>query len=366
MVLVVVVVLAAAAWAVVHVVANRAFDEAASAVAAAALDAGDATVSLRALTDDVAGSVHVAGVIVETSSTAEDLVDANARAELADAATASAALVDKAASTLQDSVRAEETPKPLWTWDLLTVAPRLTGNASGLGEYAKALASAQDAVEDADAALLDAARDLYASVPPLAAALEKANVSARAFVLLDLRYAAAAAAEQTGLGTGAANAFTTYAAMAANLKHSQQVELAEKAGPLLATRLEIEAFARSIAGGVVLDFDWAPIVAGVGGSDGIGGTATWAVVRGGFSTITLSNSVAETWPSADARALVAHEVGHAITSKCSEMFDSANADANEAWATAWAISMGHTATGNGVQAYGYPPQSLIDKAATCR
>lgn len=356
----------AAVWAAVHVVADRAFDEAASAVTVAALTNRDATDSLRALVDDASGAVKVSGVIVDASSSAEDLVDASARAALSDAAAASAGVVDEAASTLRDSVAAGDTRKPLWTWDLLTAAPRLTANAAELGEYTDSLGTAQDAVEDASATLLDAAQDLYASVPPKAAALEAANVSARAFVLLDLREAAAAAAGQTGLGTGAATAFTTYAAKAANLTHSQQVELAEKAGPLLATRLEIEEFARSIAGGVVLDFDWAPIVAGVGGSDGMGGTATWAVVRGGFSTITLSDSVAENWPSADARALVAHEVGHAITSKCSDMFDSADADANEAWATAWAISMGHTAIGNGIQAYGYPPQALIEKAATCR
>ena len=96
------------------------------------------------------------------------------------------------------------------------------------------------------------------------------------------------------------------------------------------------------------------------------GTATWNTIRGGFSTITLSNSVAENWPSADARALVAHEVGHSITSKCSDLFDSADQAANEEWATAWAIGMGHTAEGNGVQAYGYPSQDMIDRAMACR
>ena len=64
-------------------------------------------------------------------------------------------------------------------------------------------------------------------------------------------------------------------------RHIQQTqqELAEKAGPLLATRLEIEAYARSISGGVLLDFDWAPFVAGTGGDAGIGGTATWGASR---------------------------------------------------------------------------------------
>ena len=103
-----------------------------------------------------------------------------------------------------------------------------------------------------------------------------------------------------------------------------------------------------------------------GGSSGIGGLATWNSGRGGFSTITLSDSVAEWWPNADSRALVAHEVGHAISAKCHDKFDWENQAANEEWATAWAISMGHTALGNGVEAYGYPSQAMIDIAATCR
>jgi hypothetical protein len=55
-----------------------------------------------------------------------------------------------------------------------------------------------------------------------------------------------------------------------------------------------------------------------------------------------------------------------MAAKCGTLFDSGNRASNEAWATAWAISMGHTAEGNGVQSYGYPPQELIDIAATCR
>jgi hypothetical protein len=356
----------AAVWTAVHVGANTAFDDAASAFAVQVRDSEEATAALRAAADDAAGTADVAGVVGEASSTAEDLVDATARAGLAAAAAASTEVVGAAESTLESAPRVEAIEKPVWTWDLLNAAPRMTADAASLGRYADELGTAQVAVEAAEGTLLDAARQLYASVPSLAAALEQENVSARAIVLLDLRDAAEAAAAQTGLGTGAANAFTTYAAAAANLKQSAQAELAEKAGPLFSTRLEVEQYARSIAGGVVLDFDWAPIVAGVGGADGMGGTATWATARGGFSTITLSHSVAENWASADAMALVAHEVGHAITSKCSTLFDSDSAPANEAWATAWAISMGHTALGNGVQAYGYPPQSLIDIAATCR
>ncbi len=84
------------------------------------------------------------------------------------------------------------------------------------------------------------------------------------------------------------------------------------------------------------------------------------------ATITLSDSVAAFWPSALSQALVAHEVGHAVSVRCGDRFDASTRAANEAWATAWAISRGFTGDGNGVSIYGSPPQELIDAAATCR
>jgi hypothetical protein len=360
------VVLIAAAWGTVHVIASRAFDDAASTAVAAERRAEAAVEALGSEIDEAARSVDTAGVVGEASASAEDLVDGNARAGLATAADATAGAVGQATQTLEESPDAPDTRKPLWTWELLAAAPRLSHDSAALEAYTEALDTAETELAASTAGLQDSALTLYASVPAQAAALEATNLSARAVVLLDLREAARTAAAQTTLGSGAEIAFTAYATAAASLKTSQQAELAEKGGPLLATRLAIEEYARSIAGGVVLDFDWAPIVNGLGGSAGMAGTATWNTVRGGFSTITLSNSVAQNWPSADAKALVAHEVGHAITSKCSDMFDSSDRDANEAWATAWAISMGHTALGSGVQAYGYPPASLIETAATCR
>lgn len=358
--------LIAAAWGTVHVIASRAFDDAASTAIAAASRAEQAAESLARAVEDAARSVETAGAIGEATTTADDLVDGSARDGLAATTGAAAGVVDGATQTLEDSPSTPDTRKPLWTWELLTASSRLSHDSAELERYIETLGTASTELGASTDDLQDAALALYASVPAKAAALETTNISARAVVLLDLREAARTAAAQTMLGSGAKIAFTAYATAAASLKTSQQAELAEKTGPLLATRLEIEEYARSIAGGVVLDFDWAPIVNGLGGSAGMAGTATWNAIRGGFSTITLSNSVAQNWPSADAKALVTHEVGHAITSKCSDLFDSSDRDANEAWATAWAISMGHTALGNGVQAYGYPPASLIETAATCR
>ncbi len=353
-----------AAGTAVHVTANRSFDAAASALRAAAADADDAHASLIPLTEEGADTVEAGELVIASAS--DGLVDIATRTAFADAAAQLAATVSAGETLVTAYVTPDEVDKPVWTWELFDAIPTMDAAADTLLDETAAMSDAQSALEAADTATVDAALALYASVPASAAAVEAANVSARNYVLLDFRDAAEAVASQTGLGSGAANAFRDYAAQAATLAASAQSELAEKAGPLFNIRLEIEAYARSIAGGVVLDFDWAPIVNGLGGADGMAGTATWNTIRGGFSTITLTDSVAENWPSADARALVAHEVGHSITSKCSDLFDSEDQAANEAWATAWAISLGHTAEGNGTQAYGYPGNDMIAIAATCR
>lgn len=347
----------------VHISANTAFDAAARELDAANDVAAVAEESLAGVADASDGAVTSAETIIASAS--DDLVDPAARAALEDAVAEVTTGIETAEEALSAPVgEAEE--KPAWTWELLSATARLEGGLDTTKSVTDDREGAASALSDADAALTASVTALSATVAPAATALETANVSANSLVVLDFRDAAEIAAAQDSLGSGAAVAFEDYAQKASALKASNESELAEKAGPLLATRLEIEEYARSIAGGVVLDFDWEPIVAGTGGSDGIGGTATWNTARGGFSTITLSNSIAETWPDADARALVTHEVGHSITSKCWDKFDSEDQRANEEWATAWAISMGHTASGNGTWAYGYPSQAMIDVAATCR
>ena len=158
-----------------------------------------------------------------------------------------------------------------------------------------------------------------------------------------------------------------YLAAATAVQASHAAEEAEKAGPLYEQRTAVEAFARSIAGGVLLEFDWAPVVNGYGSGGSYGGTATWNVDDGGFSSIALSDSVAELWPSDGVASLVAHEVGHAITAKCfGDIITPETAEQNEQWATAWAIGMGYTADGSGESIYGRPPDELIERSKACR
>ncbi|MDN3494786.1 hypothetical protein QL996_02505 [Planococcus sp. APC 4015] len=352
-----------AAAVFVHVSANTAFDDAAARLDGTIADAAEVEAALSDAVAESADAVAVAEDIV--TAAADDLVDPAARVALGATTAESANALALADEALAAPIGTPE-DKPVWTWEILGLTPEIDDRTADTADAATAMTAAQESLSAADEALSDAATALFASVPAAADALEAANISAQAVLVLDFRDAAEAAAGQDRLGSGAAVAFSTLATAAQTLKASQATELAEKQGPLLATRLEIEEYARSIAGGVVLDFDWQQTVAGTGGSQGIGGTATWNTIRGGFSTITLSHSVAEWWPNADSRALVAHEVGHSITSKCWEKFDSESQAANEEWATAWAISLGHTAEGNGVQAYGYPSQEMIEIASTCR
>ncbi|SIT70952.1 hypothetical protein SAMN05880545_0778 [Microbacterium sp. RU33B] len=361
---VVVVLLLAAGIAFAQVSAHRAFDASTGRLLSAVDEVEAAASDTRETADDGTRTVDAATVIGEAA--ADGLVDPAARARFVEATTVLATAQTGAEELLSRPLGPYDVEKPFWAWELLEESARLDADAEAVTAAAAAMTEAEESLGDAQDAVEAAGQALYASVVPLAPTIEAAHVSARALAVLDFRDAATAVAEQTGVGPGAASAFAQYVQKSKELTSSAQSELAEKSGPLYDTRLEIEAYARSIAGGVVLDFDWAPLVNGLGGRAGMAGTATWNTIRGGFSTITLSNSVAENWPSADARALVAHEVGHSITSKCSDLFDSADQAANEEWATAWAIGMGHTAEGNGVQAYGYPSQDMIDRAMACR
>ena len=348
----------------VHTSAHGEFDAAASEL----MDAAEAERQAQRSLNGAASAADTALTASEQilAAAADDLIAPAARTALAETAATAAGLRDEASTVLENEVDDAMALKPFWTWELFAGASGLDERAADATADATGLSDTESTLEGSLEAMSEAASTLFASAPPAAAALEAANVSARTAAVQDFRDAADGVARQASVDADAAVAFSVYAARATTLKESAQQELSEKAGPLFTTRLEIEAYARSISGGVLLDFDWAPVVAGTGGDAGMGGTATWDSARGGSSTITLSHSVAQWWPSADARALVTHEVGHAITSKCHTLFDSQDPDANEEWATAWAISMGHTAEGNGVQAYGQPSQAMIDLASTCR
>jgi|GEM_PF-5823163 len=229
-------------------------------------------------------------------------------------------------------------------------ALRAVGEALGDGEISRALRAVRDAVHE--------------RVPEVAAANVDA-VNER-----QLQFRSAADALPVAEGPQIAPALTAYLDAARALAASTADELAEKAGPLFDARMAAQAFARELAGGVLLDFDWARLVNGYGTGGSYGGTSYWNSASGGYATITLSDSVAELWPAPGVQALVAHEVGHAILARsdCNVLFfRSEFADGGEEpWATAWAIGLGHTANGSGESVYGRPREGLIALSTECR
>lgn len=237
-----------------------------------------------------------------------------------------------------------------------TVTTRSNGRADQV-------TAALDRLESTGESFVDA-------LPAIGQAVLDANTSATN----DTRMALKSDAEALGTGSTGWNQLestvASFVTSAKAVQASQLSEEAEKAGPLYGARTEIEAYARSIAGGAAIDFDWAPIVIGYGEDNSMAGTSgcnTDPSDGSFYSTITLTNSVASRWGNdSNARALVTHEVGHTITCKCWDLFEATAGGDFEAWATAWAIGMGFEDEGNGTQAYGRPSDALIDAAMGCR
>ncbi|MFJ3471433.1 hypothetical protein ACIPJ1_00700 [Microbacterium maritypicum] len=316
---------------------------------------------------------EIAGLRAVTGAAEQILAGGNqpiAVPEEVQAGLASALADGTTAASEADAVVATEIAgvgtKPGWFWELFGATSELEQRRHDLDVLSDELAVASAETADTQEAVVESGLAVINAAGAAAPAFEAAHLSARNEAVIALRDAAAEAIAATMVDDSAATAYLSLQDAAAQVVATESEELAEKAGPLLNARLEIEAFARSLAPGVLLDFDWSPVVSGAGYNGSMGGYTTWWWEESGRATIELSNSVAEQWPSTRSKALVAHEVGHAISVKCQSMYDSSTQDSIEKWATAWAISMGYTDDANGVWAYGYPPQNYIDAAAGCR
>ena len=353
-----------AAVAVTQVTANLGYDSAASQYESTAQTTSTAKAQVRE---------EIAGLRATTDAAARIIAGGNQPIAVPDDVhTGFAAAVDDGTVAASDAegVVAAEIPavgaKPDWFWELFGATSQLEQQRHAVGALSDELTEASTDVADARHAVTESGLVVIAAAGTAAPSFEAAHPSARNEAVIALRDAAADATATTTVDEGAATVYLALQGAAAQVVATENEELAEKAGPLLNTRLEIEAFARSLAPGVLLDFDWAPVVSGAGYNGSMGGYTTWWWGDSGRATIQLSNSVAEQWPAVRSKALVAHEVGHAISVKCQSIYDSSTQDSIEKWATAWAISMGYTDDANGVWAYGYPPQNYIDAAAGCR
>lgn len=359
----VVVLVAAAAVGVTQVSANLGFDGARDEFDAAASTARSSAATVQQELDSLLATVDAGTLLTSTDSGI--LTSPEAR----DALTTATTDADEAAAPAQDLL-AMPLPsaegKPSAFWELFAASDRLAADTRDLDELTADLDAAVPAMADADAQVTESGIAVLRSAADAAPAFESAHLSAKNDAVIALRDAASRASETTDLDAAAVQALAALQDAAGQVVTTEQAELAEKAGPLQAARTEIEAFARSLAPGVLLEFDWNQVVNNAGYNGSMGGLTTWWWDDPDRAVIELSNSVAEQWPADRSKALVAHEVGHAISVKCEDMYDSSTQDSIEKWATAWAISMGFTDDANGVWAYGYPPQSYIDAAAGCR
>ncbi|GAB3598834.1 hypothetical protein [Microbacterium tumbae] len=353
----------AAAAVGTHVAANLGYDDA----RAAFVDEETITSNRQ---DDLASEIDALVLESETAAgiAAADtgvLMPADSRAALdASIVEVDTATTDAEAAASADLPDAGE--KPSWTWELFGETSRLQDDTEDVEESADEVDAQRQAISDAGTALEETAVDAVLSAASAADDFEAAHVNARNPEILTMRNAAEyATTSVTALDADAAARFADLEAAAAAMLETERAELEEKKGALHDSYVAIEKFARSLAPGVLLDFDWSPTVPGYDGPSN-GGWTTWWYGDPGYSTIALSDYVAEEWPAAWTKALVAHEVGHAISVKCESMYDSSDQDTIEEWATAWAISMGYTDRNNGSAVYGSPSQAMIDAAAKCR
>jgi hypothetical protein len=311
----------------------------------------------EALDDLDAATVELTGVAADSETAVAEADEVLALADdpllPAEAVTAVTTQRDAAAGALDEVAPLLDTdPEPLGTDEIreLTVDVR----------------AAEAELRDEEELVLSALHDLVTATQESAAGVEKANFSAENEPHLAFRAAVADLGDPTDAAVF--DRLGGYLDAAHALEASHAEEIAEKSGPLLDRRLAVEKFARSIAGGVLLDFDWKVTVNGYGTGGSYGGTSYWKSAEGGYATITLSDSVATMWPGAGVQSLVAHEVGHAILSKCTDLYFGTEYDQGdeESWATAWAIGRGYTADGSGESIYGRPAQGLIDLSTECR
>jgi len=332
-----------------HTVDER--DDAAREVQAAitgARSAGDATAAVLAVPD---------GGLLST----ED------RTALTSAGAQAAAQVETATALIPGG-RPHVGSRRFWFWDVDADTARLEKLDAAARADTRALTAASGPLHTATEAVRATASTVLTAAADRAAGTEAANVPADNDAVLEVRTAVEQVKQRaTPFQPRVSAEYAGLAQAVQKLQESHTATLAAESGPLEPSRLELEAFARSLAPGILMDFEWADLINGMGESNGyLSGETSWWYDRGGYATIRLSNSIAQEWPNDAAHAIVAHEVGHAITIRCRTMYDTANDQTAEAWATAWAISMGFTDDANGTSAYGAPPDALVQTASGCR
>ncbi|MFB2586827.1 hypothetical protein [Herbiconiux liukaitaii] len=309
----------------------------------------------------------------DTDASAEALRSALGSLDLT--LTAARTQADAATSAWPDGdedggAQAVEKPPLVVPWEQMAEAEEVEAAADRANLTANELLAAAVDTSSSEQSLSEAEVAYFASLSTRARAEAEASTLATKKSRVDLGLLLDQAADPSQSGSWTSAFIDTLEAARQGVRESQALEAAELADPALETRREIEAYARSLSAGVVLDFVWAPEVSGLG--DGwLSGTAETYSGDGGWSIITLNYTVEEAWEAGDdnARAIVAHEVGHTqfIREVCEPLFTGPvfNSD-HETWATAFSIGLGFDIPGSGIEAYGRPTDEQVATAAQCR
>ncbi|MCS5724157.1 hypothetical protein N1028_06025 [Herbiconiux sp. CPCC 203407] len=266
--------------------------------------------------------------------------------------------------------RAVEEPPVVIPWQVMDEAAEVEAQAYRANVAANELLTAAETTAGAEEALGEAEVTYFAAVAARGRAEIETNALASRKSQVDLGYLLAQAEDPAQSAAWHGGFLDSVQAGVQTLRDSQGLEEAELADPALETRREIEAYARSLSAGVELDFVWAPEVSGLG-EGWLSGTAETYSSDGGWSIISLNYSVEQAWAEGDenARAIVAHEVGHTqfIRESCEPLFTGpVFSSDHEMWATAWSIGLGYDLPGSGIEAYGRPSDEQIATAAGCR
>ncbi|NQX36733.1 hypothetical protein [Herbiconiux sp. VKM Ac-2851] len=327
------------------------------------------TRSSQAEADRVRGVIGSGPFAADTDPSAESLRTALGALDLALFEAGEAAATPVPAET-DEQAAADPAPAFTLPWELMSEAEQLEADAHRADTVATFLLATAEATDDAEKAVVDAEAGYFSSLATRAQAEIDASPLASRKSQVDLSYLIDTAADpgQADYRDGAF--LTSFQTAQQALRDSQAVETMEASDPAFATRREIEEYARSLSAGVVLDFVWAPEVNGLG-ENWLSGTAETYDSDGGWSIISLNYTVEEAWADGDenARALVAHEVGHTqvIRDVCEPLFTGpVFGSEHETWATAWSISLGFDLPGSGIEAYGRPTDEQIATAAECR
>ncbi|GAA0998626.1 hypothetical protein [Subtercola frigoramans] len=252
-------------------------------------------------------------------------------------------------------------------WQLTTEAEQLEGRARASQQQGSDLVTAAKNTADAETSLNTAESAFFSAAATEADQLIASDpLSNRSLQVALIRLTEQA--RNPSMSMSHDGAFLASMSDAeSQVRASQATHQAELDDPAWAVRREIENYARSLSNGVALEFIWSPEVSGLG-ANWLSGTTQSFDTDGGYAIINLNYTVETAWyDGRDARALVAHEVGHSQVYRCAPLFNSPEIKGQqEVWATAWSISQGFDIPGSGIEAYGRPSDAQVAVAAQCR